>query len=176
MIASEKWQIRSRGKECFILQRPFTDGEEIITALFDDIENGGYMRRDFSLEGWKGFEAEKKGVFSFWKSRYFKVVVEEKSSHVMKESPEDCLKRLVMEDEPHTENSRYILAVILERQKKLTETSSQLLAEGILRIYEQRKTGEVFIIKDPNIPLSKIESVQQEVMMMFTSNTEGREA
>jgi len=38
---------------------------------------------------------------------------------------------------------------MLERKKLLRETDNQPTNNGILRIYEHRKTGEVFIIRDP---------------------------
>jgi len=39
---------------------------------------------------------------------------------------------------------------------------------GILRIYEHRKTGEIFIVKDPNIPLDEVEKFQLEVMELLS--------
>ncbi|MGA0846522.1 MAG: hypothetical protein ACO3RV_08285, partial [Luteolibacter sp.] len=85
-------------------------------------------------------------------------------------SPEELLRRLVNEDDSATENTRYILAVMLERQKLLRETDTQRLPVGLLRVYEHRKTGEVFIIRDPDIPLEQVEKVQDEVMMMLDNN------
>ena len=75
---------------------------------------------------------------------------------------------MVEDDLEHTENTRYILAVMLERQKILRETDTQPTASGILRIYEHRKTGEVFIVKDPNIPLDEVEKIQLEVMELLS--------
>ena len=37
------------------------------------------------------------------------------------------------------------------------------MPSGILRVYEHRKTGDVYIIKDPQIPLSDVDKVQEEV-------------
>jgi hypothetical protein len=85
-------------------------------------------------------------------------------------SAEEILTRLIEEDEEHTENTRYILAVMLERQKLLRETDSQRTPNGIIRVYEHRKTGEVLIVRDPDIPLSQIESVQMEVAELLENN------
>jgi hypothetical protein len=62
---------------------------------------------------------------------------------------------------------RYILAIMLERKKQLVEVDSQPTATGIIRIYEHRKSGDVFIVKDPNIPLSEVEKVQDEVAILL---------
>jgi hypothetical protein len=85
-------------------------------------------------------------------------------------SPEEILARLVEEDQDHTENTRYILAVMLERQKLLRETDSQRTPSGILRVYEHRKTGEVYLIRDPDIPLDQVETVQNEVIVLLENN------
>jgi len=85
-------------------------------------------------------------------------------------SPEEILTRLVEEDQEHTENTRYILAVMLERQKLLRETDSQRMPDGILRVYEHRKTGEVYLIRDPDIPLHQVEALQNEVIILLENN------
>ena len=89
---------------------------------------------------------------------------------MQKLSPEEILSRLVEEDQDHTENTRYILAVMLERQKLLRETDSQRTANGILRVYEHRKTGEVYLIRDPDIPLDQVEAMQGEVILLLENN------
>jgi len=79
---------------------------------------------------------------------------------------------MVEEDEEHTENARYILAVMLERKKLLRETDTQSIPSGILRVYEHRKTGDVYIIKDPQIPLSDVDKVQEEIRELLEPKPE----
>ena len=86
------------------------------------------------------------------------------------------MRNLVEEDQEHTENTRYILAVMLERQKLLRETDTQPTAGGILRIYEHRKTGEIYIVKDPNIPLDEVEKIQEEVFALLSPQPVEEEA
>lgn len=170
MAIAEPWHVRSRGRECAATQRPFTDGESIITALFPDPESSGYLRRDYGAEGWKARGGEEERPFSFWKTTYSAPNSQAEESAVERLSAEEILRRLVDEDEDHTENTRFILAVMLERQKLLRETDSQRTPGGILRVYEQRKTGEVYIVKDPDIPLSEVEAVQKEVFLLLENN------
>jgi hypothetical protein len=59
---------------------------------------------------------------------------------------------------------------MLERRKLLRETDSQRTPDGILRVYEHRKTGEVYLIRDPNIPLAQVESFQNEVIVLLENN------
>ncbi len=170
MAIAEPWHVRSRGRECAATQRAFIDGEVIITALFPDPESSGYLRRDYCADGWKTYQESGDKPFSFWRTTYTAVQSQEAAGAVEKLSAEEILQRLVEEDEDHTENARFILAVMLERQKLLRETDSQRTPTGILRVYEHRKTGEVFIVKDPDIPLNQIEAVQNEVFILLENN------
>ena len=99
--------------------------------------------------------------FSFWKTTFTATPDGAAPNPAEKLSAEEILHRLVDEDEDHTENTRYILAVMLERQKLLRETDSQRTPNGILRVYEHRKTGEVYLIRDPDIPLAQVEAVPE---------------
>ena len=169
MALPESWNIRSRARQCFLTERPFEEGETIVTALFPS-EQEGFERRDYCAEGWqKRDNEENPAPFSVWQSTFRLPERQEKPEVVEKESAEDLLRRLVEEDDEATENVRYILAVMLERKKLLRETDQQHTPSGILRIYEHRKTGEVIIIRDPNISLDQIESIQEEVTAMLES-------
>lgn len=170
MALAESWHVRSRSRECFVSHEAFTDGQIIVTALFPDPESSGYVRRDYSPEGWKSLPEGEEKPFSFWKTTYRAPTGNAQERPEEKLSAEEILQRLVEEDEDHTENTRYILAVMLERQKLLRETDNQRAPNGILRVYEHRKTGEIFLIRDPDIPLSQVESVQEEVAVLLANN------
>lgn len=169
MALAENWHLRSRARECAATQTAFTNGQPIITAIFPDPESSGYLRKDFSLDGWKDRPADAEAPFSFWKTTFAATAGTEKPA-AEKLSAEEILRRLIEEDEDHTENTRYILAVMLERQKLLRETDSQRTPHGIIRVYEHRKTGEVMIVKDPDIPLDQIQKVQEEVIILLENN------
>jgi hypothetical protein len=170
MALTESWHVRSRARECAASQRPFDDGETIVTALFPDPESSGYLRRDYALDAWQQLPEDAEKPFSFWKTTYSSPSTDAKPDPVERLSAEELLHRLIVEDEDHTENTRYILAVMLERQKTLRETDSQRTPNGILRVYEHRKTGEIFLIRDPDIPLSQVEAVQNEVIILLENN------
>jgi hypothetical protein len=53
---------------------------------------------------------------------------------------------------------------MLERKRILRETDCQRTPDGQLtRVYEHTKTGEVFIVPDPQLRLDQIAEVQQQV-------------
>ena len=166
MARHEPWSIKSRAHVCAVSERHFEDGESFCTAIFPDPESSGYLRKDFSADAWDQRSEDDAVPFSFWQSIY-RAPVKEEQVEITEESPEDLLRRLIEEDEEHTENVRYILAIMLERKKQLVEVDSQPTATGIIRIYEHRKSGDVFIVKDPNIPLSEVEKVQDEVAILL---------
>lgn len=166
MALNEPWSIKSRAHFCAVTEQHFEDGESFYTAIFPDPESSGYLRKDFSVAAWEKRGEDEDQPFSFWQSTYHAPVKEE-PVEVTQESPEDLLRRLIEEDEEHTENVRYILAVMLERKKQLKEADNQPTASGIIRIYEHRKSGDVFIVKDPNIPLDQVEKVQDEVAQLL---------
>jgi hypothetical protein len=170
MAYAESWHVRSRSRECAATGRAFTDGETIVTALFPDPESSGYLRRDYSPEAWNALPDDAETPFSFWKTTFSAPSGNEAADPIEKLSPEEILARLVEEDQDHTENTRYILAVMLERRKLLRETDHQRTANGILRVYEHRKTGEVYLIRDPDIPLAEVEAVQNEVIILLENN------
>lgn len=167
----EPWSIKSRSKTCAASEEAFEDGEKIRAAIFPDPESSGYLRKDYKVEAWEKSEADD-APFSSWLTTYTPPVIEEKPEAVVQDDPETLLGKLIEEDEAHTENARYILAVMLERKKILRETDTQELPTGKLRVYEQRKSGDIYIIKDPQIPLSDVDKVQEEVRALLDPQPE----
>lgn len=167
----EPWSIKSRSKTCAASEEAFEDGEKIRATIFPDPESSGYLRKDYKVEAWEKSEADE-APFSSWLTTYTPPVIEEKPEAVVQDDPETLLGKLIEEDEAHTENARYILAVMLERKKILRETDTQELPTGKLRVYEQRKSGDIYIIKDPQIPLSDVDKVQEEVRALLDPQPE----
>ncbi len=169
MAFGESWHIKSRSHQCVVTGNHFADGETIIAAIFPDPESSGWLRKDYSLTGWEQRDAAEGEKFSQWKTTY-KAPVSSERVEVTKESPIDLLRRMVDEDEEHTEKVRFILAVMLERQKVLVEKDTQAVPSGILRVYEHRKEGDVFLIRDPNVALDQVETMQQEVLELLENH------
>jgi hypothetical protein len=170
MALTESWHVRSRSHECAATHHPFTEGETIVTALYPDPQSSGYLRRDICLEAWNQVPEDAEKPFSFWKTTFTTPAGDDHPHAATKLSAEEILHRLISEDDAHTENTRYILAVMLERRKLLRETDHQRTPNGILRVYEHRKTGEIYLIRDPDIPLAQVEAFQNEVIVLLENN------
>lgn len=159
---NHEWKIKARAHSCAVTGEPFREDEPFFTALFEDDSEEGFTRRDYSVAAWKQERAQLK-PFSYWRSIYEAPKADPgKKDVVEKESAESLLRRLIEEDDPSTENARFILALMLERKKTLKEVETRHLGGSMLRIYEHR-SGDVFIIRDPLLKLTEIDSLQQEV-------------
>ena len=66
-------------------------------------------------------------------------------------------------------NVVYVLAVMLERSKILVERAAKPQPDGtIRRVYEDRKSGDSFIILDPRLRLENLAEVQQQVVALLS--------
>jgi hypothetical protein len=139
-----------------------------MTVLMEDAKTGELLRRDFSLEAWAEVESTMGGSFSVWRSEYEAAHVEGRPEITEKESAEVLLRRLIEEDSITTENTRYILAVMLERKKQLKQTGTRETEDETFLVYEHPKSGEVYIIRDPELKLAQIEEVQKEVSRLLS--------
>jgi hypothetical protein len=160
MAMTSDWEIKSRAHCCAKSQKPFEDGEAIYTVLFRD--KSGFRREDVSSAAWQEIKDSfgEKAPFSFWKSKY-EAPPPPVPEPIQKESVEELLRRLIEEDK-HTP-ARFVLAVMLERKKILKQVDVKDSGEERFLVYEHGKSGEVFVIPDPQLKLSEIELVQGEI-------------
>lgn len=160
---NQEWNIQARGHVCAGTGQPFADGQPIYSKLFVTPE--GFARLDYSEAGWT--EDVRKDAVSHWKGVY----------HAPPAKPEDPLKKGTVEmllrqfmakDDYSKLNIIYILAVMLERKRILAEKDVQKREDGTrIRIYEHKKTGEVFTIPDPDLKLNELQTVQEEVAALL---------
>lgn len=156
------WSIRSRAHECALTGRPFEDGEVFHTAIHFDPKENGYVRRDVCREAWKDEQAQRKPVAA-WKTVYQKVLAEAKPEIAPKESAMELLQRFIEDGDPMTENARYILALMLERKRQISQTAEKEVEGNKMLFYENKKTGQIFIVRDPELRLDEVAQIQEEV-------------
>jgi hypothetical protein len=160
---ANEWPIKHRADACAVTQRPFASGEQFYTLLFREGE--GFRREDLSEEAWAS-RNENIRPFSFWKSRY-ELPPATTPEPIAKESAEDLLRRLLAEKNAERANACYVLAVMLERKRVLKQIKSDAAGDDRVLIYEHNKTGDVFIVPDPQLRLDEIEKVQAEVSVLL---------
>lgn len=153
------WTIQGRSHTCAATGRSFEDGEYFYTLLY--YEKAEFRREDVCEESYKSRNENVK-PFSHWRSKYeaAPAVIET----VSKQTAEDLLRKYMEENAADFANARYILALMLERKRILKEREVKRGDDGTLtRIYEHAKTGEIFVIPDPELRLDQVAEVQQQV-------------
>lgn len=156
---ANEWEIKGRGNRCTATGREFVDGEFFYTLLFR--ERGGFRREDLCEEAYQERDKKQK-PFSFWRTKYEQPPPPAPEA-VTKETAEDLLRRFMSEEGNEHANARYILALMLERKRTLKPIETKKEDGQKILIYEHAKTGEVFVIPDPELKLDQIEQVQMEV-------------
>jgi hypothetical protein len=162
-----EWAIKHRADFCAVTQRPFVPGEYFYTLLYHGAD--GYRREDLSEEAWQN-RNENIRPFSFWKSRY-EPFSAKPAEPVAKENAEQLFRRLMGSDSPPA-NACYVLAAMLERKRVLKQVNTEQSPNGRVLIYEQRSTGDVFIVPDPQLRLDELEAVQNEVAELLRGATD----
>jgi len=157
-----EWAIKHRADACAATQRPFEAGEYFYTLLFRDAD--GFRREDLSEEAWKK-RNENIQPFSFWKTK-FEPAPPPAPDALPKENAEQLFRRLITQPEPPA-NACFVLAVMLERKRVLKQVRTEIAKGDRLLIYEHRENGDVFIVRDPQLRLSELERVQEEVATLL---------
>lgn len=166
----ENWHVRKCSPQCTGCQKCFADKEPLHSRLL--FENGEYIRHDFCEACW----GRKESGMSSWKT-VFLVPPPPAEEAVKKENAETLLRRLLEQEDDEDVPAVFILAVMLERKKTLVERDVQTTEDRRkLRIYEHRKTGETFMVIDPELKLDELEQVQEQVVVLLGGKPRNAEA
>jgi hypothetical protein len=156
---AQEWQITSRSHCCSISGHQFQDGEYFYTLLTHSKE--GFVRQDLCEEAWKA-RNDNIQPFSFWRTKY-EPPPPAAPDTLAKETAEDLLRHYMEQNSSEHANARYILALMLERKRILKQIEAREDENGRTLIYEHVKTGEVFVIPDPELRLDQLAAVQMEI-------------
>jgi hypothetical protein len=160
----QDWNIRLRAEACDATTKPFAEGETFYTALYREGE--GFLRRDLCEEAWATLAADPQAPapFSSWRSK-FEPPAPPPPEPLPRDDAEGMLRRLLESNDPAHTNTRYLLAVMLERKRILRPQPSE---DKAILVYERAGTGETFLIADPNLSLSDLAQVQEEVSALLS--------
>ncbi len=161
---NQEWSIQHRSDRCAATGRPFEAGEQFYTLLFFGTD--GYRREDLSEAAFKA-RNENVQPFSMWRSKY-EPPPPPAPEPIGRQTAEDLLRRYMDEQSPQHAAARYLLAVMLERKKLLKEVETRRADGAITRIYEHTKTGEAYVVPDPQLRLDQLAEVQQQVAALLS--------
>ncbi len=162
-MMAQDWEIKRRGDTCTKTGQPFEDGQTFYTLLF--LGKDGFRREDLCEEAWKE-RNDNIQPFSFWRST-FELPPPAEPETLAKATAEDLLRRYLEENDPGRENARYILALMLERKRLLRQIERKEANGRRLLVYEHVKTGEVFLVPDPELRLDQLAEVQTQVAALL---------
>lgn len=169
-LMQQEWSIQSRGDRCSATGEPFLDGQSFYTLLYR--EDAGFRREDLSESAYGARDASSPKPFSLWRSKFEKPA-EKPPEAIERASAEEMLRWYMEQDGQGFANVRYILAVMLERKRQLKEVETRRTESGLVRVYTHGKTGEIFVIPDPELRLEQLAEVQMEVMDLLTAGRPG---
>ncbi|MCK4565228.1 MAG: hypothetical protein KAU94_11210 [Verrucomicrobia bacterium] len=157
----DNWHVKKCAKACDGCEEEFQDKQVLYSRLHFD--EGEYTRQDFCEKC-----RQKEGpALSTWQTLFI-VPPPPAEEVVKKENAESLLRKLLAKENDEDLNAIFILTVMLERKKILVERDTQKTEDGRkLRIYEHKKTGESFMVVDPELKLDELEHVQEEVVVLL---------
>jgi hypothetical protein len=158
-MLTQEWNIQSRALQCAVSGRTFEKGERIFSALY--WRDGQYTRVDLSQEAWKS-RNDNIEPLSAWQADFVPPAPPPPET-LKKDDAESLLRRLMAEGSTGTRNSRYILALMLERKKVLRQIERQRQDGASTLVYEHLPSGDVWLIEDPGLKLGELKAVQDEV-------------
>ncbi|MEE9367618.1 MAG: hypothetical protein V3V05_02015 [Pontiella sp.] len=160
----DNWSVRKCAKACTKCEKEFADKEVLFSNL--SFETGEHQRNDFCKACW---DKDNPGLSS-WKT-IFIVPPPPEEEAVRKENAESLLRKLLAKESTENLDAIFILTVMLERKKILVERAAQRTEDGRkLRIYEHKKTNESFMVIDPELKLTELASVQEQVVALLSGH------
>jgi len=172
------WEIKARSRACAACGQPFETGQTLHTVLAFSGEE--CERKDYCSRCWKNDAADGSGAgkgSAYWQSNFRRLTPPPEEEAIKKDVIERLLKRyLDSEEEPHL-NLCYVLA-LLEERKKVFSLREKIRDEQGRRVlvYEHTGTGETFLIRDPQLSLSGVESVQAQVRELIEAEKHRRQS
>ncbi len=140
------------------------------------------FRRDFCEGCWEDNPqsqmTEGEEPISRWQSTVRISPPQPKEEAIKRSLAEQLLRKYLDFSERRHVNFCYILGLMLERRRVLSEkhTIEEDPSGKTIIVYEHARTGESFLIEDPHLSLSLISEVQEQVKEILDSEQEAREA
>lgn len=161
-----EWEIQKRSKTCSVCEREFKEGDAYHCLL--KYENALPCRNDICEFCWDekmSDETQALEFISHWKSHVKMPLIQKKEDPIHQSVAETLLKKYLHSSEPAHKNLCYVLALMLERKKIFIQREKTVEKQSgkKLNIYEHGKSGDTFIIEDPQLNMSEISAVQKQI-------------
>lgn len=173
-----EWDIQKRSEGCVQCEHVFKEQECVYAFLH--FENPGIVRKDYCEGCWNSLQLDliNKSWISYWKSIYQSIIRQEEKKMFEKDKIELLLRQWIAVEDSKYKKLCYLLAVMLERKRVLVEKKDHQSDElkGRFIVYEKAKTGESFVLERPELSLSEIEVLQEELKDVLNKELLGLES
>jgi hypothetical protein len=157
---AESWNIRGRSDACSACGTTFEPGSICHSRLVRGDER--FERVDL-CDGCTRAESPEGGApVSRWRS----IVVTPPPpppEPIQRRNAESLLRKLVDDPTPEAANTRFILAVMLERKRIVRCRDEFRQDEQRVFVYEHPRTGETFLVPDPGLTPRHAAAVREEL-------------
>lgn len=164
------WNIRPRATACCHCKNPFAIGDKGHSLLLPNPQ--GLERIDLCEAC---FAAQTQLAPTLRKGAWTFLIPPQKKRNqppetLQRETADHLLRTLLKRNHLNDRPIIYLLSILLERKKQLIERRTTINAEGLrVRIYEQRGTGDIFTIIDPQIQPIDIPAIQRRIITLLES-------
>lgn len=162
------WNIKPRAGKCMGCGRSFEPGQRGHSLLLAGGE--APERRDLCEACFGALSVgELRSLPGVWAFTVPKAVAGRgRTEPIRRETAEELLREKVAAGRAEDRAVIWVLAILLERSKKLVERQVSFSAEGRkLRLYEEKATGDLLTIEDPGLSEADLPAVQQQVAALF---------
>ena len=152
------YQVQANTRRCSVTGLTLGPGERYFSVLFE--EAGRLIRKDYAVDSWKGPPDE---AFSFWCGR---IPTETKKRKLVldDETLRDCFERLEGSTDPGKIRLRYVMALLILRQRKLILEEARKEQGKEILVLRDGRTGRRFRVENPALSEAEITDVQDEVL------------
>lgn len=159
------WRLKPRAQRCAACGAPFAPGCGGHSLLMPAADGEGHERRDLCAACFAALGARERALASAaWAFTVPQAVPRRAPEEAHKVSPEEALRALVGRADPRDGAATYVLALLLERGKRLAERQVARDAAGRrVHLYELRGTGELISVAEPALDAEALPGIQRRV-------------
>jgi hypothetical protein len=153
-----EYHLQPNARRCSSSGKPLLPGDRYFSVLLE--ENGRLRRLDFAANDWQG---PPPNAFSFWSGR---IPLEGKKRKLTldEDTLRECFERLEGTSDPGKIRLRYVLALLLLRQRRLQlEDTQHEDGQEFLQLRDGR-SGRRFRVLNPQLSEDEMLEVQEEVL------------
>lgn len=160
------WNITGCSKQCIHCMYIFKDQDLYHCKLI--IGDDGPERQDCCEECWDKIKDSNKNEFSYWQGKYRQKPIVAKEEPIKESVSKKLLKKWIQSPERLHKCFCYILILMLERKKLFSPKPSIKTEDGKKQlVYEEKDTGEVYILEDPALTLKELGAIESQLQEMM---------